>query len=112
MCKNLAVFGNILPQEELVSRLMTISPALVRQMATEIFTRSYAFDEVSRKARKKARRNAFHKFRGGCFNRLNDLCFEGKLPPVQISLVKARTLLGKMEYRTRHTLPGSSIVFC
>lgn len=37
MCKNLAVFGNIPPQEELVSRLMTISPALVRQMAVEIF---------------------------------------------------------------------------
>lgn len=37
MCKNLAVFGNILPQEELASRLMTISPALVRQMAAEIF---------------------------------------------------------------------------
>ena len=44
------------------------------------------------------------------FNRFNDLCFGGKLPPVQISLVKAHTFLGKMEYRTRHTLLGSSIV--
>ena len=44
------------------------------------------------------------------FTYFNDMCFGGALPPVQISLVKASTFLGKMEYRTRHTLFGSSVV--
>lgn len=32
------------------------------------------------------------------FDRFNDLYFEGKLPPVPIVLVKARSFLGKLEY--------------
>lgn len=33
------------------------------------------------------------------FDRFNALCFEGVLPPIPIVLTKARTFLGKVEYR-------------
>lgn len=33
------------------------------------------------------------------FDRFNALCFEGALPPIPIVLTKARTFLGKVEYR-------------
>lgn len=40
------------------------------------------------------------------FDRFNDLCFEGGLPPVPIVLTKAGSFLGKMEYKVRRGLFG------
>lgn len=40
------------------------------------------------------------------FDRFNNLCFEGGLPPVPIVLTKAGSFLGKMEYKVRRGLFG------
>lgn len=40
------------------------------------------------------------------FDRFNALCFEGVLPVVPIVLTKARTFLGKMEYKSRRDFFG------
>ena len=40
------------------------------------------------------------------FDRFNTLCFDGVLPPVPIVLVKARTFVGKMEYKQVRGLFG------
>lgn len=37
MCRSLQAFGHILPQEEVIARLMAVPSTLVRQMAVEIF---------------------------------------------------------------------------
>lgn len=43
------------------------------------------------------------------FDYFNELCFEGVLPEVPIVLVKARTFLGKMEYRRKRDFFGNII---
>lgn len=40
------------------------------------------------------------------FSKFNDLCFEGKLPPIPIKLTRARTFLGKVSYTGRRNLWG------
>lgn len=40
------------------------------------------------------------------FNHFNALCFEGALPVVPIALTKARSFLGKMEYKSRRDFFG------
>lgn len=43
------------------------------------------------------------------FDRFDALCFEGVLPPVPIVLTKAKTFLGKMEYRQKRDIFGNVI---
>lgn len=45
------------------------------------------------------------------FDRFNALCFEGALPAVTVVLSRARTFLGKMEYKVRRDFFGN-IVSC
>jgi len=45
------------------------------------------------------------------FSKYNELCFEGKLPPVPIKLSRARTFLGKMTYVGVRSLFGKIVRF-
>lgn len=40
------------------------------------------------------------------FDKYNALCFEGKLPPIAFKLSKARTFLGRIEYKRHYNLWG------
>lgn len=50
--------------------------------------------------------NATLSFVQKTFDRFNAMCFEGCLPPIPVSLTKARTFLGKVEYKGERGLFG------
>lgn len=44
-----------------------------------------------------------------CFERFNEQIFEGKLPPIPVSLSRARRFLGKVEYRIERNFFGKEV---